>query len=429
MSSVRRPNGSPPLTPVEMQLADAASTDAFSRLRVSQPVGLFAHAHEYSIDSTFSWEHALTGGGTATHLPNESAVRLRCATGATDQVVKQTRQYHRYQPGKSQLALMTFVAGAPAANVEKRIGYFDGQNGIFLKQDGDGLYIVRRSYTSGAMVDTEVAQADWSQDRFDGTGESGFVLDPTKSQILVIDLQWLGVGRVRVGFDIDGVVVWAHHFLNANNLATVYMTTANLPFRFEIKNTAAQAGNHDLIAICCSLSSEGGFELEHGFPFAVGGSTVAGTNVLTRRAVLSVRPKATFLGKTTRGRILPVAFDIFGQANPAYFEVVYNATFTGTPVWTSVDAESMVEYSLHTDVAAGAFTGGIVTQAGYIPISGTGSNTRSGVRGGTSELFLKLPLTLDIAGANPRAMSIVGTTMVSPGSTIMWAAANWLEFR
>ena len=91
--------------------------------------------------------------------------------------------YHHYLPGKSQLILESFCLGTARANTVKRIGYFDDRNGIFLQQAGDGsLSFVLRSYITGGVGNTVIPQA----------------------QLIMIDFQWLGVGRIRIGFVHDG---------------------------------------------------------------------------------------------------------------------------------------------------------------------------------------------------------------------------------
>ena len=227
------------------------STDAFGRVRVSDPATLFDSQHQYTSQPLY-WGEQATGTGAATHLPNEASVRL--STGGTAsgaKMYRRTKAYFRYQPGKSQFIAMTFVLGAATNNLRRRVGYYDSHNGIFVEQTGSGASVVRRTYTSGSAVDNVVAQDSWSIDRFDGTGPSGVTLDWTKTQILVIDLQWLGVGRVRVGFYVNGVLYYAHEFLNANNLSLVYMTSANLPLGYEIENTGITAGTNTMDCICC----------------------------------------------------------------------------------------------------------------------------------------------------------------------------------
>jgi len=409
---------------VETVPADSPAQDAFGRSRVSNPVSLFNYQHQYD-EGPIQWEYWDVGGGGYTHLPNESAVRLEVGTGATDASYKQSRQYYRYQPGKSQLILLTFVLGSSQANTTKQVGYFDDDNGLIFQQVGSALQFVRRSGTSGSPVDEVVNQASWNLDTFDGNGPSGITLDPTKSQILVIDLEWLGVGRVRMGFNVNGVTYYAHEFLNANNLATVYMTSANLPIRYAIFNTAGTAGAETMLAICSSISSEGGFEIETGNPFCVSNGVVTeAVAAATPEMILAIRPKATFNGQTNRGRILPTTFETYGQANSAHWVLRYDVTEVGAWTWNSVHPDSLVEYAINEGTA---FSGGIPVECGYVPVSGSGNKARAGQRGGAEELFLYYPLSLDHLGANPiiLAMTVEGIS----GTAEAAAAFSWLEFR
>src|SRR6056300_783741 len=180
---------------------------------------------------------ALTGSGTVTDTANKSTVNLNVTTASGDKVIRQSKRVMSYQPGKSLLILNTFVMNAQEENLEQRIGTFDANNGIFFEDTGTGYQIVRRTYVTGSAVDNDVAQSSWNGDKLDGTGASGYTLDPTKASIMFTDYEWLGMGSVRVGFVIDGKFIVAHTFLNANNLTTVYMQTANLPIRYELETT------------------------------------------------------------------------------------------------------------------------------------------------------------------------------------------------
>lgn len=81
-----------------------------------------------------------------------------------------------------------------------------------------------------------MAQSAWNVDKLDGTGASGITVDPTKSQIFVFDFEWLGVGRVRTGLVVDGKIYYFHYFSHANVTNVVYMSTPNLPLRYELEN-------------------------------------------------------------------------------------------------------------------------------------------------------------------------------------------------
>src|SRR6056297_354145 len=191
--------------------------DAFGRLRVSNPLTIFDSKNVMSKNSLF--DEDLIGSGTVTYTANKSTVNLNVTTASGDKVIRQSKRVMSYQPGKSLLNFNTFVMNSQTENLEQRVGMFDANNGIFFEDTGTGYQIVRRTYTSGSSVDTAVAQASWNGDKLDGTGASGYTLDPTKSNILFMDLEWLGVGAVRVGFVIDGKFIVAHTFFNANSLS------------------------------------------------------------------------------------------------------------------------------------------------------------------------------------------------------------------
>jgi hypothetical protein len=232
---------------------NATNYDAFGRLRVSNPVTVFDAQNRYVDGEQFSSDNS--GSGSVTYNANSSNFTLS-VTGNGDEVIRQAKRVTLYQPGKSLLIMNTFAFNTPTNNLRQRVGYFTAQNGIFLEADGTTINIVKRSYTSGSAVDTKVAQASWNGDTFNGAGASGITLDVSKTQILWTDIEWLGVGSVRVGFVINGVFYIAHTFHHANSLTDVYMTTASLNCRYEITSTGASGSMRQ---ICSTVISEGGY--------------------------------------------------------------------------------------------------------------------------------------------------------------------------
>lgn len=410
---------------VNLVFGATPAADAFARLRVSNPVGLFDSQLQYTL-SPLLWESGITnnsGSAAVTHLPFESAARL--TVGANDVVVRQTRGYYRYQPGKSQLILMTFGGFAVTANVIRRIGYFDGSNGLFFQVSSSTPSFVLRSSVSGGMVDRSIPQSAWNLDKLDGTGPSGTTLDLSKAQILIIDLEWLGVGRVRCGFVIDGIIVYCHQFLNANSETSTYMTTANLPLRYELTALVGVAGTHTLTQICGQISSEGGFDSELGIPFSAsnGATTIS---VTTRRPVFSIRPRLTFNNITNRGSIAVDDASIYSDDVTAYWEIVYGGTLTGA-AFADVDTTYSI---MEKDVAATAISGGVVVSSGFSPAAGAGANKTPGQT--ARRLLSKLPLSLNIAGAHPTSpltdsLSIVVTSLGA--ATDIAAELSWRELR
>jgi hypothetical protein len=395
-----------------IDLSKLALSDAFGRQRVSEPTTLFDSQLQYN-DQPLLWE--TVGTGTATHVAAKAAVQFDVDAG--ESILRQTRAYHRYQPGKSQLVLMTGVLGVAMPNVTKRIGYYDDDNGIYFELTAAGLGIVKRSNVTGSVVNTRIEQADWNLAHvIEDVDTLEHTVDPTKSQIFVIDLEWLGVGRVRAGFVINGLTFYVQEFNHANVTNVVYMRTANLPVRYEMISTATGAAD-DMYQICSTVVSEGGFREELGVPHAIGNGAT-GITVSSRRSVLAIRPKATFNSIVNRGTIVPEVASFFVTTAPAYYEIVYGGTLGGSPSWTSAGANSIVEY----DAAGTTVTGGEVIDAGYIVTSGSGGTARGG---SVAALLSKLPLVLDKAGANPLALHLVITGI--GGNPVVHAAVTWRE--
>jgi hypothetical protein len=361
-------------------------------------------------------------------MTGQAAVELLAGVDST--VIRQSKKYIRYQPGKSQLIFQTFVFGKTTQAVTRRAGYFDRDNGIFLEQVGQAVSLVVRSNVGGAIEETRVSQANWNVDKFDGSSSpdnpSGRSLDLDFSQILVIDFEWLGVGSVRAGFVVDGLIRYAHNFNHAGYTAGVYMATPNLPVRYEIAGGAGVTGTHRLQQICSSVISEGGFVEDFGVPSAASN----GANVIaltTRQPVLSIRPTQNFKGQINRGRIVPENIDVYTSAQPIYWELVYGGVLTGPATFTGIHNESIVE----ADALATGIVGGLVIDSGFAIAGGLGANERAG--SAASALLSKLPLALNVAGAHPTGtfsdvLSLLATSI--PGSsTNVSGALSWREHR
>ena len=325
---------------------NATNYDAFGRLRVSNPVTLFDSQNRYIDGEQFSSDNS--GSGSVTYNANSSNFTLS-VSGNGDEVIRQAKRVNLYQPGKSLLIMNTFAFNTPTATLRQRVGYFTAQNGIFLEADGTTVYIVKRSYTSGIAVDTRIAQSNWNGDIFNGAGASGITLDVSKTQILWTDIEWLGVGSVRVGFVINGVFYIAHTFHHANTETDVYMTTASLNCRYEITSTGASGSMRQ---ICSTVISEGGYapapRQSH-----IGNGTAEKrlSNAGTLYPLATIRLDPAALDAV----VVPAQID-FLSVDVRYGEVrlVENATLTDASFSNSIS--SIVE----TDTNATAMSGGEV---------------------------------------------------------------------
>lgn len=345
--------------------------DAFGRMQVAQPYTLFDSQHRYAANDKFFT--TTSGTGSTTHDANSSLVNMTVSGAGS--VIRETDRVFTYQPGKALEIFNTFTMNAGAPGLTQRVGYFGSENGVYLEQDDDQLYLVLRSKSSGSVVDTRIAQSDWNTDPLNGNGNSKLTLDITKSQIQYIDIEWLGVGTVRCGFVIDGAFVIAHKFHHANIITGTYMTTATLPLRYEITSTGPSA---TLKHICNTVISSGGF-------------TPTGRSMTVGRGLsyYNLTTAGTFYHmvsiKLTSGRLDDVAIltDVNAMTSSnqnLQFKLVKNATFSGSLTYSSINS---VEYST-TNVS--------VTDQGQVLLGGFIVN-KGEARGFDREELRKIQLT------------------------------------
>ena len=341
------------------------SQDAFGRLRVSNPTTLFDTQARYYNHNQFASN--TVGSGTYTYDSNSSSFTMTVGTGGTDSVIAETYKVFPYQPGKSLLIYSTFCMNTPKTNVRQRVGYFGSQNGIFFEANGTTLNMVIRSYSSGSIVEDRIPQSEWNGDTMLGTGgptnPSGLTLYPDRTQIFFCDIEWLGVGNVRVGFIVNGQYINCHTFQHANmpGNTTTYMSTACLPLRYEITNTGAPISGSTMRQICSSVISEGGYSLS-GFPRSIGhsiASPVRLPNDQSFKPLMSIRLKSTCPDSI----VLPKFYTIAPVAQSTFKYRIYNtqATTSGG-TWTSMGSDSPVEYNL----APTSVTGGTIVAEGFI---------------------------------------------------------------
>lgn len=243
-------------------LNDSANLDAFGRLRVSTPYTLLDSKNIYS-KNTFLFDEVLNGTATAQFSAFDSCVDLKTSASG-DYAIRQTRRRYNYSPGKGMLYMFTGVF-APEANVIKRVGAFQSlsatpyepSDGIFMEvtSSGPAFKVLKEQ---GTYHTHYAPQSAWNIDKFDGTGPSKINLDLTKAVLFVIDYQWLAVGRIRFGFEVNGILYYVHTDGHAGELTAPYMTFSNQPVRYEIRQTGAGSGL--MRQICSTVMIEGGQE-------------------------------------------------------------------------------------------------------------------------------------------------------------------------
>ena len=367
-------------------------------------------------------------GATYSHNYDRSSMYLTTQTVTGQRVVAQTIRYFPYYSGHSQQAVMTGTL-APKVGTTQYIMYGDDLNGVGFRSIDTTISILMRSSTTGSIVESDSKdQSQWNLDTMDGSGDknnpSGISLDPTKSLIFWVDFQWLGVGRVRFGLDIDGKLYYVHEINHANLTSGVYMKTPSLPVRYEIINHGTPASPTNLEQICSTVNSEGGYLLP-GFEYSAPPISVAAERTVTTTAtpIFAIRLKNEFpTGEPNRKtlRFLDVKFS--ARTNEAWFELahVHNPTYTAS--WSSLNESSAVEYS--TDITA---IDGIhihPLQEDYIVIGvGVGGEAAN-----ISSEFISHHSFISQNYESNNSQVFVVYAKSRTGSADVWSHISWIEF-
>ena len=403
----------------DVAIRDSANLDAFSRLRVSNPLILFNAQFTYDLSPIIIEQITSGTGATITHdSTNRCALMTFSSTPTGGKAYMQSFEYLPYQPGRSQLIFITFNMIAAVANTLKFAGYSDGVNGIEFQLNGTTKQFV--VYSGSSAGNETVTQSSWNLDKLDGTGASGLTLDITKTQILIIDVQALYVGRVRVGFDIGGQIIYVHEFLHANLFSSPYVQTANLPVRCGMTCTGTVSTTMNFI--CSAVMSEGGSEdiNVYGYTFQQeSGAVSVGTG---GAHILSLRPRTTFNSITNRTRVAFIDVEIFNAGNqPIYWQLCIGQAISGTTTYNNVNTTySSSEYNV-----LGTLNGSptIIIDGGYVASSGAAKGVVN------TAVISRYPITLDAAGLQ-RALGTITLKATSiSGTQTVYGAIKFREIR
>lgn len=258
------------LNPVRMR-------DVLGRLKVSRHQNIYEADFEYGTQP-LRWESLTANGATIQHVPRQGGVLMRCPTTAGAVAIRQSRPYHRYQPGKTMFMASAILFGPALTGNLQRVGFFDDGNGAFFEDNGatgtnpTGMGIVVRSDINGVPVDTRVDLVNWNGDPFVRS-----LINWNTIQMVFVEYAWYGAGAVRWGVFLNGEPHILHQigYGNLPSQTTAWARTGNLPVRYEQRNTATIAQQNDMIHYGVSVLVEGGVDDQRGFTYAYGPSSVA----------------------------------------------------------------------------------------------------------------------------------------------------------
>jgi hypothetical protein len=338
----------------EISYSDGPNLDAFGRLRTAAVQNLLDIKHVYDKNPLQVSE---VTAGTATSVFQKEYARVRMSTSANnDLVIRQTKTHPIYQPGKSQLFEASFSNLAIETNVIKRVGTFVSTtastynsvfDGFFLESNGITNDISFQIWRSGTTI-FSASTTTWNTDQFDPSN-----INWSLANLMTVDYQWLGVGRLRFGLVLSGQTFYFAEHNCANNEANVYMSSPNQPIRYEIRQLGSGSGYFDMI--CSQVSTEGAL---NGLYSTVGiqqPNTVTLATSGTKYPFIGYRLKPSYIGVTSQYNSL----SILNTSNDNYLATIeFNPTLSATPTWIDIP-NSPFQYALETGTTT-------ITSSGHI---------------------------------------------------------------
>lgn len=314
------------------------SLDAFGRLRVSNCFTVFNYYptpltenNNLDIDT---WVNITNGSGSSSY--NSNNYIEMSVENSGDYVLRMTKQPMEYQSGKSRLVYLTGVMlgeSVGSDTLTSRLGLFNVDtttptyttitDGIYFQTDGTNLQWVETIQTGTTIVN----QASWNIDVFDGDGPSGKTLTSsnlTKTMLFVIDQEWLGVGRVRCGFIIDGVIYYAHEF-NHGSLTVQYTKTPRQRIAQQIIGTSLSS-THTTRQMCSTCIIEGGYyPLYRRIGISNLTTSVSLSNAGTKYILLGLKLNSSYKNGTINPLNVSVVY-FAGGGNGGLFELQLHST-------------------------------------------------------------------------------------------------------
>lgn len=337
-----------------VKYSDSPNIDAFGRLRVSTITSLLNIRHD--LDKNPLIVNEVTGG-TCSSIFDEQYARVQMSAGTNGYVIRQSKAHATYQPGKSQLFEASFANFQIENNIIKRVGIFvsttaatynSGFDGLFLESNGVTNKISFNMYRTGTLV----YSADTSS--WDSSQINPSTLDWSKTQLMVIDYQWLGVGRVRFGLSLSGETYYMTEHNNTNEDEFVYMSSPDQPIRYEIRSSG---GTGHLDMLCSQVSTEG--PLNQGLYYTVsipstGETSFANLNVKYPYIGYRLNPNFPHASSKISNA------NIISTTNSDFFITVeLNPTISITPVWTDIP-NTPFQYSIGTGGTETVSTSGFI---------------------------------------------------------------------
>lgn len=258
----------------------------------------------------------------------------------------------RYSPGTGALARFTAIFAVPGNTGSKElIGIGDRNDGFFFgynAQNPVSFGILRRR--GGSDVEW-ITQASWNGDKFNGTGASGVMLDPVKGNVYSIRYQGFGAITFNIENPSTGEAIIVHRISYANVSTVPSILNPTLPLHAEVVSVGE--------TLTLQTASAMAFVEGESNQVIITRNSIAASkaSITTENNILTIKNKTDYAGGVNNNRVR-VKVDYLSTAangnNPASIRMIKNPTVYGSPSFSDIGINSVIQY----DTAGTTVSGG-----------------------------------------------------------------------
>ena len=190
--------------------------------------------------------------------------------------------------------------------------------------------------------------------------------------ILALDQEWLGVGRIRCGFVINGILYYVHQFLHNDNSNSVQYTTT--PRQYITHYLSSTNMIISMRQMCCTSISEGGYlplGTRNNISNKLVGIDIPNSSSTIGYIALALRINSSYPNGMIKPIKISIATDV-ASGKMSYYEIQVQTnssagsvgSITGTLNYTQL-VDSIAEYAIG-DSSQRIVTSGYILDSGYI---------------------------------------------------------------
>jgi hypothetical protein len=303
----------------------------------------------------------VSGTGSVANVPGDSEYELT-VLGGGDRAELRSAERGRYVSGfGAEVGIGIRFGGGEVLGAGQiaEWGLYDGNDGFLYRYVGGGVGLQLVIKRDG--VETVIAHGAFNQDKMDGTGESGVVLNYTKGNVYNIQFSWYGYGVIDfrvVSVDSRNVqrYISLHRFVPSNSTS---VKNPNLPLYACLKNDPGVAANGAIFVAGRQYSILGHYIPQRRLNCAFRTEFSVNSNSVFL-PVLSIRRKLGYLGNGVK---LSGA-DMISSSNQIV-QIRVGGTLTGG-TFVNINDQAASETCIEMNVTASAISGGIVLWCGLV---------------------------------------------------------------